>query len=175
MKRIFLIFSMIVISFINLYSQASQQTYSCLEFVDGEHTGYTIDLTFNWISVDTVIVTRSIRQSSGTDEYAYFNITGDPLINTTEGGYIEFSNDPWYVPFDGDQSEIIVSEDKVSFACECGHSGEPGDCSIPPGGDNITCINGGDCLNWCFLRCYKRNGGLSPGVFLYANHIIVNY
>lgn len=165
-----------------VFQANAQTTYSSLELDgSGNPTGNAIDITITVAPDNSVTYTRTVRTATTGDEYSFYNLTGETIIQVGDEGVLSFpTEDPYFIPFDG-STGIRVSSDDVTFKCTCGWLSTQTEGCTMYSGAQILCHNNkndNDCPGICVLRCLKGNPGTteftSAGIFINATSLTQN-
>ena len=166
----------IIIFLISLFAfsiQANAQTtYSCLEVINGQETGYTLDITI-YENSDSSVDYDINRRSATNQDSVYTYILTDATLNETPNGGLSFQTgeNVHFIPFDMNGNPIDASYISVILNCLCGPQIDNYACKSMVFGITVRCFHR-SCRYWCTSK--PVIGGTSydvSGIFINANSV----
>ena len=170
MKKVLFIISLIVMMLTQRVFCGDTKDYTCLQVEDCVCTGYTTVLTVEWITEDTIKITRNERESEAGDSVYLYNLTPNPMIIDGNEGTIECGQNTWFVPFDPGYVFYDCSGEFL-FVCDC-EEGDEFDCIVLETEELIKCKDitcPGCCEGTVYLGVEHLEGG---GLLLNASKVI---
>lgn len=175
-KKISLTMIVLAVLFTNLQGQ-SPKVLSCRQVMNCVPTGFTIDLTVEYLEGNVAKVTRNIRPSTPDDIACCYNMTNFVFHNLEDGIFISGDADTKYIPFEGNL--MVAAEGGSGYKVWCVCEGESGTCGIGNVGDDVNafeCKSNG-CTGCCSMRLQNPYPSTSPnisglGIFIQASRVI---
>lgn len=176
MKYFNLIILFVFVCILSLNAQQGTETYTSIIVENGEFTGYTAEITLDWISTDTVEITKLITSTTQDDVQALYNLTNDPVNIVNGEASVYFDEQTWHIPFHDEQPEQIQIPRLYNIYCVCGYFGSyDGSCQVGESDTQYFCLPSIPCEGICFLKARRDQAtGFTPGIFVNAKHVIIN-
>lgn len=132
----------LVITFLYSFSLMSQpiEHYSCLANDGGICTSeQAIVLTVEWITPETVQITRSSRLATDEDNFSCYNLTTQPTVIENNQAFIPGGPNVWIVQFNNFQM-VAAGGGGGTFSCKCSGTGG---CDVEETTKEIKCKKNG--------------------------------
>ena len=125
MKKIIILFLMFIAFKIN-----AQTTYSSIEVINGQITGYALDITIYENIDGTVDYEVNRRTSTSDDLIASYILTG-ATVNESNG-VISFQTDvnTFFIPFEMSDTPVPLNDIDIDVSCQCFPAGNSSNCNL---------------------------------------------
>lgn len=171
-RKLFLsmMLSIFLLPIANLSSQSTPQQLRCLQVQNCQPTGFTWEMSIEWVSSDEVNITRRLVPSVPDDIKKCVNLTDNPLIMEDGQAVINYNDNDWTIPFEtGSPALMANAGGAASLRCDC--DGDKGKCSVMIRPEYADCYDDSctGCCNLIYTKSTPPSASFSCGVvFIHA-------